>query len=331
MFDPKKVGAEADEMIRRLNTPEAEQPAEEPADEAAEDQGVDEVRAEAGEEATQAAAEQDDAEQDEEQGDDSFQHQLDEMRAELQKSEQRYRSLQGMYDKRERELDSLRAVLAQVSEQREQEPAAPAKPTEQIKFEASAAERDNFGEDLIAFVQRMVSEMVAQSVNPVAKQFAELKEELQGVEQVATRSHQELFHEKLTLAVPNWQEVNVDPEFVSWAQGIDPGTGQTRLALLQLAYADRSVERTAYFFKAYLAEKNAPEQPKPSGKASKFVAPGKSKSAAPSGAGNDPIIWTGASIAKFYDDHRAGKIKADEFNRLERDLFRAQRENRISA
>jgi hypothetical protein len=42
-------------------------------------------------------------------------------------------------------------------------------------------------------------------------------------------------------------------------------------------------------------------------------------------------MWTRPEIAKLYDDKMAGRISQAEFDKLEADIFKAQRENRIAA
>lgn len=335
MFDPKKAGEAADEMIRNLKTNnrteivvEDAQPVEldSPDDQAAqiedgvEDQGATQLSADAGED-TQGSAD-DSGEQSE-----SIQAQIDELRKELQKADHRYRSLQGVVDKKDRELDGLRALIAQLNEAKPKEADEPA-----ASSAATAADRDNFGDDLIEFVQRMARGMAAAEVAKLETRIAALEQELQGVEQVAAKSNQQLFHEALTRAVPNWQELNVDPEFMAWAEVVDPGTGQTRAALLQAAYAAKSVDRTAYFFNAYQAEKAPPAQEQPPvNPAAKYAAPGKSKASTARADAGEKRQWTRASIAKLYEDYRTKQITPAEFDKLERDLFKAQSEGRIVA
>lgn len=335
MFDPKKAGEAADEMIRGLKPsnrteiviedaePLEQAPAEEESpvvEDGVEDQGATQLSADAGED-TQ------DGDADSEEQSARFQAQLDELKQELQKADHRYRSLQGVVDKKDRELDGLRALIAQLNEAKPKEADEPA-----ASSAATAADRDNFGDDLIEFVQRMARGVAAAEVTKLETRIAALEQELQGVEQVAAKSNQQLFHEALTRAVPNWQELNVDPEFMSWAEAVDPGTGQTRAALLQAAYAAKSVDRTAYFFNAFQAEKAPPaqEQP-PANPAAKFAAPGKSKASTARADAGEKRQWTRASIAKLYEDYRTKQITPAEFDKLERDLFKAQSEGRIAA
>jgi hypothetical protein len=65
----------------------------------------------------------------------------------------------------------------------------------------------------------------------------------------------------------------------------------------------------------------------------KQVSPGRSRSTGTPASANQGKTYSPADIQKFFNDVRAGKYKGrePERSRIERDIFAAQRENRITA
>jgi hypothetical protein len=65
----------------------------------------------------------------------------------------------------------------------------------------------------------------------------------------------------------------------------------------------------------------------------KQVSPGRSRSTGTPVSSNQGKTYSPADIQKFFDDVRSGKYKGrePERSRIERDIFAAQRENRITA
>ena len=126
------------------------------------------------------------------------------------------------------------------------------------------------------------------------------------------------FNFYLNRDVPDWQQVNVDPEFIRFLQTPDPNfPGMTKLQSIQAAYdACDSTTVIGHFkdFKESRAKKSTPENPNPNpnsnpnpgkeiSKEEKFLAPPTgSKGGAPPTV---PLV-TAADIKKFYDEARRG-------------------------
>lgn len=86
----------------------------------------------------------------------------------------------------------------------------------------------------------------------------------QQVEQVSVQTDLDKFETALAGAVPDWQAINVDPEFIAWLQNAAPGTGATFYELVNDAYNSMNLQRTAEIFNLFkeLNKKPTP-QPKP--------------------------------------------------------------------
>lgn len=161
--------------------------------------------------------------------------------------------------------------------------------------------------------------------------------QVQRVAQQQAASAEERFWSNLAQRVPNWQQINNDQDFQSWLLDIDPLTNTSRQTHLEIAQRDLDVNRVTAFFNAFTAAsgKFAPQaNAQPNRSASeleKQVAPGRSRGAAGGSAGQTAKTYTPDDIKKFFNDVRSGRYKGRETerDRIERDIFAAQRDGRI--
>ena len=178
-------------------------------------------------------------------------------------------------------------------------------------------------EGVIASLTQSVSGSVIPQVQRVAQQQA--------------ASAEERFWSNLAQRVPNWQQINNDQDFQSWLLDIDPLTNTSRQTHLEIAQRDLDVNRVVAFFNAFTAAsgKFAPQaNAQPNRSASeleKQVAPGRARGSAGGAAGQTTKTYTPSDITKFFNDVRTGKYRGREAerDRIERDIFAAQREGRI--
>jgi hypothetical protein len=271
--------------------------------------------------------------------------------------EQRYKSLQGMFNA---EVPKLNAQLKEKDDKLAQmeslmaslqtlpSPAAPLPAQSQI----TDAEKAEWGDSI-----EMMRKVSKAELHPVLAEIAALKTALNNLatslntsvlpqvrhvaqQQVVSATDQ--FWNNLQQAVPNWQQTNNDPEFQSWLLSVDDLTGHTRQSFLEQAQKALDVNRVIAFFRSYAKTSGkaiptaTPQVPaQPNGSASELerqIAPGRSR------GGSPPVnptakTYSPADIAKFYDDVRKGVYKGREPERgqIEADIFAARKENRIVA
>ena len=129
--------------------------------------------------------------------------------------------------------------------------------------------------------------------------------------------------------------------FQEWLLKTDPLTGISRQTYLDDAQRSLDAGRVSAFFRTWLESTgqataqstgSAPPPPQANPELQKQVAPGRSRSAGTPQT-NQGKVYSRDDIAKFFDDVRSGKYKGreQERSRIERDIFAAQRENRIQA
>lgn len=261
-------------------------------------------------------------------------------------AEQRYRTLQGMYnadtarlraEKQElsARVDQLEKLLASISTQ----PAQSAPVQSKLITDKDIEE---YG-DSIEVMRRVTKEETSyyqQKIADLENTLRDLKVSVvPRVEQVAQRqavSAEQGFWSDLTAAVPNWREINQNKEFHSWLLEVDPLTGVNRQSHLENAQRNLDVRRVAAFFSTWQGSNGhrIAQEPRDAAKSQleKQVAPGRGRTAA-APAADQPKTYSTSDITKFFDDVRKGVYKGRETerDRIERDIFAAQRENRIVA
>lgn len=321
MFDPSKLGEEADSMIASLN-----QQTDTPS--GTEDQGA--VNADAIAQPTSAEAQAGDDQGVETKPSADISAELTELKKQAETADQRWRVLQGMIDKKDDEIQSLRTLLAQISVGK-QEPAQ-AKDTQPIGV--TQTDISEYGDDIIGVMGRKASQVANDMLEPLRRELQELKASLSNVATTTVHSAQEQFNMALTATVPDWRTINKDPAFIQWLSKPAPFSNKPKMDMLHEAYNMLDTQSVAQFFLAYQAETNPPAEQiaAPAPNPNKLVAPGRSK-APTNSAGNTVAgrMWTRDDIAKLYDNKMAGKIGQKEFDELERDIFKAMRENRVAA
>ena len=258
--------------------------------------------------------------------------------------EQKYKTLQGMYNKEvprlsseNRELGSRVSQLESLlGDLKKQETPVQEAPVEKLITEDDVKE---YG-DSIDVMRRAAKEEVAGQLGRVAqleKEIAELKgvvPQVQQVKQQQKTTSEKQFWDVLNREVPNWNEINSNPDFQSWLLEVDPLTGISRQTYLEDAQRKQDAGRVINFFNTFAKvsgvdnsarDKSATQ----SAELQKQVAPKRGRAGQP--VNNDAKTYSPKDIEKFFTDVRKGKYKGreDERARMERDIFAAQQEGRI--
>lgn len=261
---------------------------------------------------------------------------------------QKYKTLQGMYNAEvprlhaeRRELSNRVAQLEQLIATMNSQPAqrAPTAPTQSL---ITDADKEEWGDSLE--VMRKVSREENGAYQARIDQLEQMIRQMQSsvvpqVQQISQRqalSAEQGFWGELQQAVPDWQEINASPEFQSWLLETDPLTGISRQTYLDDAQRNLDARRVVNFFTTWktLTGQSVAQQPNRRAAASseleKQVAPGRSRSTGGQASG-EPKTYTSEDIKKFFADVQKGRYKGkeQERDRIERDIFAAQREGRI--
>ena len=263
---------------------------------------------------------------------------------------QKYKTLQGMYNaevprlhQQNREMSNrvqqMEQLLASLSAQ--QTSAQSQQIVEKIVTDKDVEE---YGESLD--VMRKVSR---EELIPMEQRFAQMEQmfrqmqtnvvpQVQAVAQRQQVSAEQGFWAELTSVVPNFRQINDNEAFQSWLLSADPLTGITRQTYLDDAQRSLDAKRVANFFRAWLESTGQAAVAQSTGRAQnseleKQVTPGRSRNTGVPATTNQGKMYSPQDIQKFFNDVRTGKYKGrePERDRIERDIFAAQRENRIQA
>jgi hypothetical protein len=263
---------------------------------------------------------------------------------------QKYKTLQGMYNAEVPRLHQQNREMQQRVQQMEQLLASiSATPT--YAAAPATAERlvtdkdvEEYGESLD--IMRKVSR---EELGTVAQRIASLEATLrqmqvQVVPQMQAVAHrqqmtaEQQFWSDLSAAVPNFRQINDNAEFQSWLLSVDPLTGIARQTYLDDAQRALDSRRVASFFRTWLESSGQAAVAQstgnsPASELERQVSPGRSRSTGTPVSANQGKTYSPADIQKFFNDVRSGKYKGreQERSRIERDIFAAQRENRITA
>lgn len=259
--------------------------------------------------------------------------------------EQKYKTLQGMYNAEvprmkaeNRELTSRVSQMEQLLSTLNNQPVAQPESTDPLITDKDVQE---YG-DSIDVMRRAAREEVAQANARVAqleKQVMQMQTsvvpQMNQISHAQAQSATQQFWADLSNKVPEWNDINNDQNFQSWLLEIDPLTGISRQTYLEDAQSNLDSNRVAQFFKSWQEANGTPSVAQtnrkvPSEQLEKQVSPGRGRS----GTNTMPSegqTYSPADIEQFFDAVRKGKYKGreEERGRIERDIFAAQREGRI--
>lgn len=259
--------------------------------------------------------------------------------------EQRYRAMKGRHDavaaSSQQAITELQRQLAELQGRMQQTPPPPA------PAEFDEEDTATWGADLMNFVKRRVDTAVAQ-----VRQ--ELNGRVQHVEHVAQAGSEGALRQQLSQILPNWEEINYNPEFHAWLALPDEMSGVRRQDLVDKAYGERNAQRVVMFFNRFLSEA-APAPagghdpaalPAPNGgtppasqrlSLTDLAAPGPARPAASAGNPAAPTVkryWTQPEIGQFFAAKHKGLYDRSPEDRAlaaayEADIFAAQAEGRV--
>jgi len=175
----------------------------------------------------------------------------------------------------------------------------------------SQEDEDAFGAEGLDVVKKATNKVLENQVKPLQAQIA--AQDLHRANELKRQASNENlrqyaeFARNLKVLVPNYEELNVDKNFLEWMKHPDPYSGLQRNKLFLQAESGKDVARVAEFFVEY-SQSIAKPNPSP---LEQHITPVGSGGAAPvTPPSNDPpeVIYT-SEIDKFYDDVMKGRYE----------------------
>ena len=251
------------------------------------------------------------------------------------KWEQRYRTLQGMYDA---EVPRLHAQTKELNKQleildSEMQVLKTQKAVEREKAAITEKDREDFGPDLIDLIERAAEAKVdtlrAREAELVG-QINSLHEQLNNVSQRQVVSDQDAFLARLSAKAPVWQALNTDSGFLNWLKEVDPVYGIPRQYALTSAYEALDDTRVAAIFNAY-GGTATPATQSAAQELQRQTSPSRSRSAPAPADTQNLRVYSNRDIEQFYAAWRRGEYSDEVAARIENDIQAAMAQGRIRA
>ena len=259
--------------------------------------------------------------------------------------EHKFRTLQGKYTAEVPRLHAERRELVNRVQQLEQliasmnaQPAKPQAPAQKLITEQDI---EDYG-DSIDVMRKVFREEMTTKDSEI-NELRQLVRQMQGtvvpqVHQLSQNyavSNEQRFWADLQTAVPDWQDINAAKGFQAWLLEVDPLTGINRQTYLDDAQRNMDARRVANFFAAWKGQTGGSDartyrETQVATELERQVSPGKGRAGGSKSQG-EPKTYTAGDIKSFFSDVQKGKYKGKEAerDRVERDIFAAQREGRI--
>ena len=179
-------------------------------------------------------------------------------------SEQRYKTLQGMYEadrqrwqrdaeSKDSQITRLAETCADLTEQlQDMRQEAPAAQVAQMSYQdmgLSQDQIDEIGEDMLGVMRSMATNIASSVVGKVERRVDQ-------VGQSVTQSAEDVFFSRLQESVPDWRVMNRDPGFLAWLKESDGLSSVTRQENLAQAHQNRDSSTAIRYFTTYKEAQN---------------------------------------------------------------------------
>lgn len=250
---------------------------------------------------------------------------------------QKYRTLQGMYDK---EVPSLHQQIRELKQSVEALSAAKAeteaKAKESRKNLVTEEDEETFGRDLIEVQRKVAREVAAEFEDELAKLRSDneaLREMLEGT---SGQVRQGNFRTELLRLVPDFEMVDSDPEWIKWLDTVDPILRAPRRTLASRAYENGDAQAVAHYVNLFRAEQ-APVEQEPAKKQAKQqelerqIQPSRKATSVNPESGKGKL-YSSADISEMFKRivklNNSGRF--EEANKLEAEIDSAYAQNRVT-
>ncbi|HHP0467305.1 TPA: hypothetical protein ACRZZI_004966 [Vibrio harveyi] len=247
-------------------------------------------------------------------------------------AEQRYRVLQGKYNKEivekrdqpkadnsevmqlKQEIESLKRIIATQPKESE-----PLEQSEEIKLPQSERIqnlRDDYGNELVDGLLMEFGEITKQTVQQTQQQ---LQQTVDTFKQDSFATKKSMVSQLLAGQRINFEQVNNDPVFHDWLSKFDVDTGVQRQQKLTSMFESGDLHSVANMFAEFV---NGGSQPQPqSVDFSEHVQQPTHAPQIPADTQNTRPVYTPQMIKDFYANKRKGRYTPEEAQRIEREIF----------
>ena len=234
----------------------------------------------------------------------------------------KYKSMYGRYSaevpRLQAQLRETNAKLQELTQRLSQQEA------QKVNDKEREAASDLYGKDLTDYINE-TAERIARD------KYEELKQNFQQVDTALAKTEKQNFLSEVSAQVPNWKEVDKDPQWVAWLQEEDAVWGQPRQVALEHAASTHDVQRVVQLFKTFLTLHPPQTAAAPSAPNSldQHLTP-RTVGAVAAEVDGGKRIYTQQEVSKLLDWRYLKSLPQEQASAIERDIDLAFQENRIA-
>lgn len=116
---------------------------------------------------------------------------------------------------------------------------------------ADANDIATYGPEMLDLIERRASEIVAQQLATLTPQLEQTRAQVAEIAQTQYRSEADEFYGELKKAVPDWEQINADEQFIGWLAEVDPMFGVPRQQAMNHAGKTMNHAQAASLFNGY--------------------------------------------------------------------------------
>ena len=193
-------------------------------------------------------------------------------------------------------------------------------------------------------IERYIAGVESKVDKKINDAIGSINTELGNIKSTQVRTVEEKYYDDLNTLAPDWQKIRDLPEFEGWLNQQDDFTGFYRISLLQDAFNNLDVNRTARIYNAFAGSLKKPasaqviptqtaelitDDKKTHPKIEDMIAPAKSKATKVVDTGKNKERRHVKELSQASDKVRQGKMTVEQFEKLSREIDEAQREGRL--
>lgn len=247
------------------------------------------------------------------------------LKAEAEKANQRWRSLQGQIGSKDKQIETLHTLIANMNAA---PPAPVEEPVAQLPQGFTKADEDAFGEDMIDVIERIARSVANNEVAEIKRTMDGVTHTVQNVEAHTAKAVKSQFDADLTRLAPEWVALNEDDAFVTWLT-----SSPTRQNLFAGYVEQQDAVAVAEIFNMYTQAYGQPvvdaQDTLRKSRLEKQLAPGRSRSSSTpaSSMPEEKRAWKKSEIQAVYN--AKSQYSKEEFAKLEREIAAAMKAERV--
>lgn len=250
--------------------------------------------------------------------------------------QQKYRTLQGMYDA---EVPRLHAQVKELTRRIEELQDGAKKAVDKKRAEpeklVTDADVETFGQDLIEVQRKVAREVAAEfrsEIDDLKAQNDELRKQLSDT---GSQMAESTFEQRLHRLVPDFDQLNTDQRWIDWLNETDPLLRGPRKNVAQQAFTNGDAEGVAYYVNLFKQsiESVAKEQPKAKDKELERQIQPTRNSSNTVPTPQKGKTYTTAQVNEMFrkSAELGGKGKLEEARKIEAEIDAAFMEGRVTA